>query len=100
MKMEYKCTLQQDEKTVHWKGEINSYSEHNGFYEMKVSGRGSGIHMIFGSGDNGNFICLPDYSAGCYLANYHDTFWNREALTVLIGPVDAETVVKALDIIM
>lgn len=63
---------------------------------MRVEGRGSGIHLLFGTGSNGNFICLPEYKRGCYMAHFSDTFWNEETLTPLIGEVDATTVASAL----
>ena len=93
--MEFICKLSNDHYTE-WKSKIISFTDQGSFFEENVEGRGSAILIIFGMSKHGNFICLPDYKTGCYLAHLRDTFWNSEALEPLIGEVDATTVAYAL----
>jgi len=56
----------------------------------------SSIRIIIGCPTSGNFICIPDYDAGCHLSDPDDIFWNREKLTKALGKVDGITVAFAL----
>lgn len=50
----------------------------------------------FGQTTSGHFACMPDFGAGCYLADLKDIFWNTEKLTAVLGKVDGITVAYAL----
>jgi len=39
---------------------------------------------------------MPDFGAGCHLADLKDRFWNTEQLTKVLGKVDGVTVSTAL----
>ena len=52
--------------------------------------------VIFGKTSRGYFACIPDFDAGCHLANLNDVFWNAERLTTALGIVDGVTVAYAL----
>ena len=39
---------------------------------------------------------MPDFNAGCFLADLNDVFWNMERLTKVLGKVDGITVANAL----
>jgi hypothetical protein len=52
--------------------------------------------VLFGKSSRGYFACMPDFDAGCHLANLNDLFWNTERLAKAIGVVDGVTVASAL----
>lgn len=56
----------------------------------------SGITVLFGKTSMGNFICIPDFDAGCHLAELNDEFYSREKISGVINQVDAITIAKAL----
>jgi hypothetical protein len=43
----------------------------------------SGITVVFGKTSLGNFACMPDFKAGCYLAELDNEFYNSQKLIVL-----------------
>jgi hypothetical protein len=73
----------------------NKIIYHGSHYEIKIESR-SGITVIVGKSEYGNFACIPDWSAGCYLSSLRDTFWNQERLIDAIGTVDGITVLKLI----
>jgi hypothetical protein len=40
---------------------------------------------------------MPDFNAGCHLANPKDIFWNTEKLVRVLGKIDGITVAYALN---
>lgn len=90
--IEFKCIL--GNKT--WTGKITKIIEHGSHTELYIESR-SGITVIIGKTQAGNFCCIPDWQAGCHLATLDDTFWNYGSLNKSIkNKVDAMTVAKAL----
>lgn len=89
------CKLSTDERSESWTGTIKEIINHGSHYEIVIDSRSS-IKVIVGTTEYGNFACIPDWGAGCYLANYKDTFWNEERLSKALGAVDGITVAKAL----
>ena len=43
-----------------------------------------------------NFVCLPDFGAGCHLNEFNDEFYNTQKLSNVINPADGITVAKGL----
>ncbi len=68
-------------------------------YEIKVTARGSCFHIICGTYEHGNFLCIPSYGVATELAGLSDTFWNLERLTYNrpeFSQTDAISIVYAL----
>jgi hypothetical protein len=79
-----------------WNGKISGIINYGSHTQMQIESR-SGINIIFGETQSGNFCCIPDWQAGCQLAGLDDSFWNYESLTrAMKNKVDAMTVSKAL----
>lgn len=78
-----------------WLGTITNIKNYGAHYEINIQSR-SAITVLFGSSSGGHFACMPDYGAGCHLANLNDVFWNTERLTAVLGMVDGITVASAL----
>jgi hypothetical protein len=53
--------------------------------------------VVFGKSSQRYFACIPDFDAGCHLANLNDIFWNTERLTAALNIVDGVTVATALE---
>lgn len=66
------------------------------FCEAVVRARGSFFHLIAGSYQGGNYLCIPDQNIGCGLAKFTDTFWNREQISRYMNDVDTESIVSAI----
>lgn len=49
-------------------------------YEAVISAEGSQFHIIFGSCQNGSFLCIPGWHTGCELSYLDDVFWNHESI--------------------
>ncbi len=95
MVITFKCRLDTEDGTEFWTGTITEFINHGSHYQLRIESR-SGISVILGVSDNGNFACIPDWGAGCYLSALNDTFWNTEKLTKLLGLIDGITVASAL----
>jgi hypothetical protein len=78
-----------------WNGNISKIKNYGTHYEINIQSR-SGITVLFGKASSGYFACIPDYGAGCHLANLNDICWNTDRLTAVIGIVDGITVANAL----
>ncbi len=98
MKYERSCSIYNEAtgKTDRWDLCLYIISRKGPFTEFVANGRGSSMHAIVGPQANGSFLCLPAYGVGSELAAFTDSFWNYERLSALIGPVDATTLVTAL----
>ena len=48
--------------------------------EMEIKANGWNFHTIVGRHQNGNYICIPNWSIGSELAHLQDEFWNCERL--------------------
>ena len=96
--MNYHCTdlFSDDTGRRSWNASLEVISLKGPFFELRMVGRGSSIHAIVGPQVNGNFICIPNYDAGCGLAALEDTLWNTRRLAPLIGIADAVTVAQGL----
>jgi hypothetical protein len=82
-------------KKKSWSGYICSFKDYGSHYEFRIQSRSS-ITVVFGRTSRGNFACMPDFNAGCHLANLNDVYWNTEKLTAVLGVVDGVTVASAL----
>ncbi len=83
-----------------WTGEINILSHTPYHTEAVINARGSSFHVITGSYEYGNYLCIPNIDFGCELSYLSDTFWNTESISRhLDNPVDVESLVSALKII-
>lgn len=76
-------------------GHISKFENHGSHYEVFIQSRSS-IMLVFSKTSRGYVACMPDFGAGCYLANLNDIFWNSEKLIAVIGVVDGITVASAL----
>jgi hypothetical protein len=87
----FKCT----HNKTNWTGKINDFKNYGSHYEMRIESR-SGITVLFGKTSMGSFACMPDFSAGCHLAELDNEFYSKQKLFNVINPVDAITVARAL----
>jgi len=78
-----------------WDGRITYFKNYGSHYEMRIESR-SGILVLFGKTIMGYFACVPDWDAGCHLANLKDAHWNSEHLIRVLGEIDGITVARAL----
>ncbi len=79
-----------------WSGNITKLINYGTHYEMRIESR-SGITVLFGKTSMGNFACMPDFGAGCHLAELNNEFYSKGKLTNVINHVDAITIAKALN---
>jgi len=93
--MEFVCNSKTKSRSESWKGQVVSLNDINGSYELRIESRSS-IHVIVGKTKHGGFACMPDFGAGCHIANFRDIFWNTEKLVKVLGKVDGITVGAAL----
>jgi hypothetical protein len=93
--MEFQCILKKGKKTEKWKGRVEIVQYYGGHYELSILSRSS-IRLLIGETSLGNFACIPDWNAGCYLSGYKDIFWNKERLTECLGLVDGVTAAYAI----
>ncbi len=91
----FKCRMETEDGIEVWDGIIPRFTKYKSHYEIRIEAR-SGIMVVFGKSSRGNWACIPDWDAGCYLSNLDDIFWNTERLTRVLGPVDGITVATAL----
>jgi len=82
-------------KKKSWPGSISRFRDYGTHYEFLIQSRSS-ILVVFGKTSQGYFACMPDFQAGCHLANLNDIFWNTERLTAVLGIADGVTVATAL----
>jgi hypothetical protein len=78
-----------------WKGTVTSVINYGSHYEIKIQSRSS-IIVLVGKTSLGTFACIPDFSAGCHLANLKDLFYSKEKLCEVMNKVDGITVAYAL----
>lgn len=78
-----------------WSGEISSLYNYGSHYEMRIESL-SCITVLFSKTSMETFACMPDFSAGCHLAELDDEFYCKQKLLDVINPVDAITVARAL----
>lgn len=82
-------------KKKSWPAHIATFKNYGTHYEFVIQSR-SRIMVVFGKTSQGYFACMPDFDAGCHLANLNDIFWNTERLTAALNTVDGVTVATAL----
>lgn len=93
--MEYTCRIENEEKE-NWSGNVGINRSEGDQYELEITGRGSRFYVIVGKSFHGNYICIPDWDVGSYLASWRDVFWNSEKLSKYMSPVDAVTLAEGL----
>ena len=89
--MTFKCSYDHQK----WTGNIIQKHNYGSHFEIRIESRSS-ITILFGKTSMGNFACLPDYGAGCHLAELDNEFYNTEKLINVINPVDGITVANGL----
>jgi hypothetical protein len=89
------CQYENKKDKQTWSGQITSLYNYGSHYEMRIESR-SGITVLFGKTSMGSFACMPDFSAGCHLAELDNEFYSKQKLFNVINPVDAITVARAL----
>ena len=94
--MLFNCTYQNKNKLEKWTGRITNLKNYGSHYEMNINSR-SGIIVLFGKTSMGNFTCMPDFRAGCHLAEFDNVFYNNEKLSYCTNPIDGITIAKALE---
>lgn len=93
--IEFQCCAEVNNVKESWKGKIIYYKISPLITELHVQSRSSLI-IIIGTSKYGNFACIPDFNAGCYLSSLDDIFWNTEKLSSIIGIVDGVTAAEAI----
>jgi hypothetical protein len=67
-----------------------------GYYEVRITGRGSEFRGVIGVCSYGRYLCIPNWGIGCELADFTDVFWNCERLSRYVSYVDAITLAQAI----
>ena len=93
--MIFECVNKTKKTEYTWKGQITSMINYGSHFEIKIESRSS-ILVLLGKTTLGKFACIPDFGAGCHLANLKDKFYSTEKLTRVLGKVDGITVAYAL----
>ena len=93
--MVFKCEYKTKRRTESWTGSILSFINYGSHIEIRIVSRSS-ILVLLGKTSQGNFACMPDFGAGCHLANLKDQFYSTEKLVRVLGKVDGITVASAL----
>ena len=98
MGYDYICRMKEGGHTVSWTASIDTLKiTAPGQYEAEINGCGTYFHVIAGRHKYGNFLCIPNHSVGCELADFSDLFWTTERLTMhQIRKVDAITVATGI----
>lgn len=91
--MLYQCNTDHKLGPEPWSGEVYLIRKSSDFYEALIHSRGTRFHVIAGSYQNGNFLCVPNHGFGCELSRFSDTFWNTEQICKHLNPVDTESLV-------
>lgn len=91
--MLYKCNTDHKYGSKSWNGEIFLIRRTPYSYEALIQSRGTRFHVIAGSYQNGNYLCVPNHGFGCELSRFSDTFWNAEQIRAHLNPVDTESLV-------
>lgn len=94
--MEFLCTNQTEKRKTHWTGVISSIKGNRKKCEFQIRSGDSYYHVIIGSHDFGNFVCIPNWDVGCELSDFSDLFWNSERLARCFRTTDAITVATAI----
>ena len=80
-----------------WTGELQLLAHSEYHKEAVINARGSSFHVITGSYEYGNYLCVPNMDFGCELSYLSDTFWNAERIKRhLESPYDVESLVSGL----
>jgi hypothetical protein len=95
MKTIFHCELKTKDRNESWTGKITKLVNYGSHYEIRIESR-TGITVLIGICEQGNFDSIPDWNAGCYLSSLKDSFWNKERLCDALGLVDGITVTSAL----
>ena len=93
--MVFQCINRTRKSNEAWTGSIASFINYGSHYEIRIVSRSS-ILVLLGKTSQGNFACMPDFGAGCHLANLKDEFYSTEKLTNVMGKIDGITVASAL----
>ena len=69
-----------------------------GTLEMIVNANGWSFHVIIGSHEGGNYLCIPNWDIGSEYADFSDIFWNEERLRnhTNLHPDNIRAIVKAV----
>ena len=71
----------EDTEVTEKAGSIKTINTDQEPYEAVISAEGSQFHIIFGSYQNGSFLCIPGWHTGCDLSScVDDVFWNHESI--------------------
>jgi hypothetical protein len=71
--MIFECINKKKSGNEKWFGRIENFKSYGTHYEIKIQSR-SGILVLLGKTAQGAFACMPDYGAGCHLAEPRDLF--------------------------
>jgi hypothetical protein len=97
MQKHFDCVYQYDNgKVENWSGDITNLINYGSHYEMRIESL-SGITILFGKTSMGTFACIPDFNAGCHLAELNNEFYSAKKIAGVINPIDAITIAKALN---
>lgn len=96
--MKYTCKFYDEFEGTQeeWSCEITKFIKHGSYCEICIKARSTSIEIVVGTTEMFNFICIPDYSFGCYMSHFTDKFWNTDRLEMGIGIIDAITIAKGL----
>jgi hypothetical protein len=89
------CHYENNKDKQTWSAQITSLYNYGSHFEMRIESL-SGITVLFGKTSMGTFACMPDFSAGCHLAELDNELYSKQKLLNVINPVDAITVARAL----
>lgn len=97
MTIKYTCRCDYEDESSTWEG-IMTPIKLTSPYEATITARGSSFHLVVGTHQYGNYICIPNWNIGTELASLSDRFWNHERLAGYTGlsETDACSIAYAL----
>lgn len=80
-----------------WTAELNIIKIGNPT-EVYISANGNSYHVLTGTHEQGNYLCIPDWSIGSELSSWSDRFWNAERLRnyCSLDKAESETIAQVL----
>ncbi len=90
----FMCEFKNQKNKRKWPAVITNFIDYGSHYEMRIESL-STISVLFGKTSLGTFACLPDFRAGCHLADLNNENYSIDKLSGVINLTDAVTVARA-----
>lgn len=70
----------EDSDITMYKAELDIRRSKSEPYEAFISTNSSLFHILLGTQNDGNFLCIPNWHTGCDLVEYENVEWNLRSL--------------------